>query len=569
MLGDTLEIRAVIAVASGDTLSTLRYREIIPAGVVYIPNTIRAITNEGAFGGGITNTGVYTDAASDDPGTLVTGNTVIVNLGQGAGNGTSSASGGAIYGGITRPTFYGVQTIIQAAYRVRVTAATFTNITVAGTFFYRNIVNGVGTNLINNLPNRSIRVLPNANCAVVGNTNLITDESGGTFSSGTAHDRGASPNAIGFTYSGVTSGSPQDGQYSVAKNTSPTQYTGGAPVAGDRVFTVWDILGDHTGTSDNFGNPPSASGATGGYMLAVNATYAPSSIFSTNITGLLPNTEYTMRFWVRNICPLCGANPMGGGSGTPGVKPNLAFDVNGVDYYTTGEMTYTGLWDQQSFTFNTGALTSANVTIRNNAPGGGGNDWVLDDISLSACLFLLPVKLTKFQGREADGRIYLDWEIGSGSTPSHFEVDYADDGRNFRSVGKVDAESHKTSYSFEEPRSGASVKYYRLQMVDMQGKAQYSQVLVIRSQNGSGNQYRLTPNPASSQAYLQVDMKQDGVAQIRISDFSGKVLTVFQENLRRGQNQVSLLRGNQLAQGMYIVQVSTGQDTWQDKLIIR
>jgi hypothetical protein len=106
-------------------------------------------------------------------------------------------------------------------------------------------------------------------------------------------------------------------------------------------------------------------------------------------------------------------------------------------------------------------------------------------------------------------------------------------------------------------------------MVDMQGNAQYSQVLVLRASSSSANHFRLNPNPAGSQAYLQVDMKQEGKSQIRICDFSGKVLTVFQENLRKGLNQVALLRGGQLAPGIYIVQVSTGQETWQDKLVIR
>src|SRR5207247_3585132 len=30
--------------------------------------------------------------------------------------------------------------------------------------------------------------------------------------------------------------------------------------------------------------------------------------------------------------------------------------------------------------------SSLTLTIRNNAPGGGGNDWALDDISLATCL---------------------------------------------------------------------------------------------------------------------------------------------------------------------------------------
>src|SRR5690606_646880 len=80
-----------------------------------------------------------------------------------------------------------------------------------------------------------------------------------------------------------------------------------------------------------------------------------------------------------------------------GVRPNIAFDVNGADYYTTGDIFYTGTgnttsdatnqWVKRGFVYLTGpSETSFTLTLRNNAPGGGGNDWALDDISVATCL---------------------------------------------------------------------------------------------------------------------------------------------------------------------------------------
>jgi len=60
--------------------------------------------------------------------------------------------------------------------------------------------------------------------------------------------------------------------------------------------------------------------------------------------------------------------------------------VNGVDYYSTGDILYSGEWIKKGFTFLTGpAQTSFTVKVFNNAPGGGGNDWALDDISVASC----------------------------------------------------------------------------------------------------------------------------------------------------------------------------------------
>jgi hypothetical protein len=81
-----------------------------------------------------------------------------------------------------------------------------------------------------------------------------------------------------------------------------------------------------------------------------------------------------------------GYIPTGPGDSS-GVHPNLTFNVNGYDYYTTGDMPYTGQWIRKGFTYLTGPTqTSMIIYVRNNAPGGGGNDWALDDITVASCV---------------------------------------------------------------------------------------------------------------------------------------------------------------------------------------
>jgi hypothetical protein len=50
-------------------------------------------------------------------------------------------------------------------------------------------------------------------------------------------------------------------------------------------------------------------------------------------------------------------------------------------------MKHTGQWVQKGFTYLTGpAQTTMVISIRNNAPGGGGNDWAIDDVGVSSCV---------------------------------------------------------------------------------------------------------------------------------------------------------------------------------------
>ena len=147
------------------------------------------------------------------------------------------------------------------------------------------------------------------------------------------------------------------------------------------------------------GNPAAdtTGGGTGGYMLIINAAYRIDSAFNHTISGLCANTYYEISCWMRNICSKCGCDSNGvGASGagyipsapvdSSGVRPNLAIALDGVGYYTSGDLPYNGQWVKKGFTFLTGpAQTSFTMRFYNNAPGGGGNDWALDDISVLTC----------------------------------------------------------------------------------------------------------------------------------------------------------------------------------------
>jgi hypothetical protein len=212
----------------------------------------------------------------------------------------------------------------------------------------------------------------------------------------------------GYTYNYFDVSSPQDYYYGIANNTSTRQNystvnTWAKPdntSPTHRVFNVWDIIGDHTGAaSPTAGNPAAdtAANPNAGYMLVINAAYRIDSAFQQTISGLCPNTYYELSCWMRNICSKCGCDSNGVGSSgagyiptaagdSSGVHPNLTFEIDGIDYYTTGDLLYTGQWVKKGFTFLTGASqTSFTLKFFNNAPGGGGNDWALDDISVSTC----------------------------------------------------------------------------------------------------------------------------------------------------------------------------------------
>ncbi len=401
--GDTLEIRAALVVRSG-TYDSCRYQDVVPAGTTFIPATIRVLTNEGKI------YKQFTDAFGDDPG-WITGSNITIHLGYVAPQHATAFRRGRVRN-TYKPSFYGSSCIMIASFRVRVTAVTGSNIsTGGGNMTYKNGLAAIQTFTF---PANTLRVYPNYGiCSNTVGTNALGTEFNGTFGSGLPRNRGTSANVpVGYTYNVFGTNSPQDYYYGIANNTSTnvnytTLNTWAKPdlsVPTHRVFQVWDIIGDHTGAASlSAGNQAADTVANpnAGYMLVVNAAYRIDSAFQQTITGLCPSTYYEISCWMRNICSKCGCDSNGKGasnsSGPPfyiptatgdssGVYPNITFEIDGVDYFTTGNLLYTGQWVKKGFTFLTGpAQTSFTLKYFNNAPGGGGNDWALDDIAVATC----------------------------------------------------------------------------------------------------------------------------------------------------------------------------------------
>jgi hypothetical protein len=395
--GDVLEIRASIVVRSG-TYDSCAYFDAIPAGTSYIPGTIRVLTNEGKI------YKQFTDAAGDDQG-WISGSNIRINLGfnPAAAPGTAFRRGRIV--NTHKPSFFGSTCIMIASFQVRVTAAYGSVLSLGGGSMSYKPSAGALSNFV--YPARSVAVFNNYGiCPNAVGANSIGTEFNGTFGSGKPRNRGTSANVpAGYTYNIFTSNTPNDYYYGIPNNTSintgyTTLNTWPKPDNTHRVFGVWDIIGDHTGAANPLlGNSAAdtVANSNAGYMLVVNAAYRIDSAFQQTISGLCPNTYYEISLWMRNICSKCGCDSAGRGTGSAGyiptaagdssgVYPNLSFNVNGIDYYTTGNIMYTGEWIKKGFTYLTGpSQTSFTLKVFNNAPGGGGNDWALDDISVATC----------------------------------------------------------------------------------------------------------------------------------------------------------------------------------------
>lgn len=180
--------------------------------------------------------------------------------------------------------------------------------------------------------------------------NIFTE---GDFGSGTANILTPNPQiAPGYSY--ATFPPPNDGSYVITNNT--TNWGGFATDAWLKI-------------RDNSSDP-------NGYMMVVNASFEPGLFYEQQVEGLCENTLYVFSADFYNLIP----------PGENMIRPNVSFLLDGQVVYESGDIPENDQWNTYGFTFTTDpGQTTLTLALRNNAPGGLGNDIAFDNIRFQAC----------------------------------------------------------------------------------------------------------------------------------------------------------------------------------------
>jgi len=156
----------------------------------------------------------------------------------------------------------------------------------------------------------------------------------------------------------------------------------------------------------------------------------------------------------------------------------------------------------------------------------------------------LPVTINGFTGKLQNGIAKLQWQIGVETNFNHFELQKGVDGSVFSTVTTANAEGSNTDYTASVAQVEAKA-YYRLKVVDNDGKFVYSSVVQL-SQISKGN-VSIYPNPARD--YINVTVTGSGSIYI----FNGSGILVKKQTLLTGFNKIDI---RTLSAGIYFAKVN-------------
>jgi hypothetical protein len=165
-------------------------------------------------------------------------------------------------------------------------------------------------------------------------------------------------------------------------------------------------------------------------------------------------------------------------------------------------------------------------------PGHYGSDERFDIWLMKWCEPVqLPVTLTDFKAQyQGNGKAILEWRTASEQNNDRFEIQRSVDGQNFNAIGTVAGSgttSHTLTYAYTDQgvdALNADIVYYRLRQVDIDGKSELSQVVMVRPKIQNGADVRVWPNPSEGRFQVQLKNAPSGPVKATIYSASGKVI---------------------------------------------
>lgn len=158
----------------------------------------------------------------------------------------------------------------------------------------------------------------------------------------------------------------------------------------------------------------------------------------------------------------------------------------------------------------------------------------------------LPLTLISFDAIKKDDGVQLNWTTYQEINTSHFIVQRSSDGSIFTGIGRIAAKSTggSNNYSITDANALIGVNYYRLQMIDKDGKITISPVIKIIF--NPKNELRLVPNPATNFITLS-GIENKGTIQIFAMD--GKLVKQLPATANSVRIDISIL-----SKGLYMME---------------
>jgi len=177
------------------------------------------------------------------------------------------------------------------------------------------------------------------------------------------------------------------------------------------------------------------------------------------------------------------------------------------------------------------------------------------DIGAYEFQMALPVEFIEFYAQQIDNTVDLKWVTATEIDNSHFEIERAVSGDEFRKIGVLNARNQAANYHFTDKSPVSGLNYYRLKQVDTNGQFEYSPTVVVDFWKKDISIY---PNPVND--LLNIKHHESEIS-FELMDLSGKI--ILSGDLPNGK----ALDLSAIQQGLYYLKIQSGNLRLVEKVV--
>lgn len=228
-------------------------------------------------------------------------------------------------------------------------------------------------------------------------------------------------------------------------------------------------------------------------------------------------------------------------------------DNSGVSYATTSYRSSSSNFNITTNTFST--TGTYNLKLSADALSGCPASFAAATITVNASL---PLVLLNFTGNYTPGQLSFNWSTTDEKNVEHFELEESTNGIQFSSVAAVPVQNNLATVHYYHQllqRELIKATYYRLRIIDYDGKVQFSKVIILRPGQSQQAVVRIQPNPFREAVTVVYTTPRAGKIVIALTDALGNTLQQSHQAAQAGDNSFTMTTASTLLPGVYFLTV--------------
>ncbi|NII27321.1 T9SS type A sorting domain-containing protein [Pseudoflavitalea sp. X16] len=208
----------------------------------------------------------------------------------------------------------------------------------------------------------------------------------------------------------------------------------------------------------------------------------------------------------------------------------------------------------------------------------GGNRWEISfavtgfsGFFVHTGSFALPLRLLQFSGTQSGKGNLLQWTTAAEEGTAFFDIQRSADGINFTTVGQVAASGTTTGnknyrYTDNVGNTGQTVFYYRLKMIDHNGRYTYSTIVKLEHVYPE-LLVKVLQNPFRRQLQADITSPQVQEGVITLTDMNGRLVMQQKVVLPKGNTIIDIPGVQRPGAGTYVLTLVTTTEKRMIKVI--